>query len=225
MKRHIPNLLTLGNLLCGCLGIVFILEGRSVPAAYFVWIACVFDFLDGFTSRLLKTNSAIGKELDSLADMVSFGVLPSLVIYKLWPVGLPEWTAFFSFAVAAFSALRLAIFNIDETQRESFRGLPTPANAILLTSIPLLPEPILIFLQQPEQLIILLILSCWLLVSPLELFALKFKSFTWAGNQIRFTFLFVTVLLLAILNLTAIPLVILLYVAFSLLSKLIIKQN
>jgi len=225
MKRQIPNVLTLGNLLCGCAGIVFILEDRGMPAAYFVWVACVFDFLDGFAARLLKTNSAIGKELDSLADVVSFGVLPSLVIYKLWPIGLPGWTAFFSFAIAAFSALRLAIFNVDETQKESFRGLPTPANAILLTSIPLLPESVLAFLQQPVPLFILLIASCWLLVSPLELFALKFKSFTWAGNEIRFTFLIVAVLLLALLNLMAIPLVILLYVAISLISKLVVKQN
>jgi CDP-diacylglycerol--serine O-phosphatidyltransferase len=225
MKRHIPNLLTVANLLCGCAGIVFILEGRAVPIAYFVWAACLFDFFDGFTARLLNTHSAIGKELDSLADVVSFGVLPSLVIYTLWPADLPKWTAFFSFAVAVFSALRLAVFNVDETQKESFRGLPTPANAILLTSIPLLPETVLKFLQQPVQLPVIVIASCWLLVSPIELFALKFRSFAWKGNEIRFTFLLATVLLLGLFKLAAIPLVILLYIAFSLLSKLVVKEN
>lgn len=225
MKRHMPNLLTIGNLLCGCIGLVFILEDRALPAAYFVWIACVFDFLDGFTARLLKTHSVIGKEIDSLADMISFGVLPSVVIYKLWPSGLPEWTAFFSFSIAAFSALRLAIFNTDETQADSFRGLPTPANAILLTSIPLLPEQVLAFLQQPVQLLVIIIASSWLLVSPIELFELKFKSFTWKNNEVRFTFLLAAVLLLGLFKLAAVPLVILLYIALSLLSKRIVKQN
>ncbi|MDL5050929.1 CDP-diacylglycerol--serine O-phosphatidyltransferase [Oscillatoria amoena NRMC-F 0135] len=223
MRRHIPNLLTLGNLLCGCFGIVFILEYTAVPIAYMVWLACLFDFLDGFTARLLKSNSPIGKELDSLADVVSFGVLPALVIYKLWPGDLPEWPAYFAFAITACSALRLAIFNVDETQRESFRGLPTPANAILLTAIPLLPDSILAFVQQPVQLLAIIAVSSWLLVSPIELFALKFKSFAWKGNEVRFTFLLIAVLLLVWIKVTAIPLIILLYIAISLLSKLILK--
>lgn len=196
-----------------------------MPAAYFVWVACVFDFLDGFTARLLKTHSAIGKELDSLADVVSFGVLPSLVIYKLWPADVPGWIALSSLSIVAFSALRLAIFNIDETQTDSFRGLPTPANAILLTSLPLLPEPTLALLQQPIQLMVITILSSWLLISPIGLFAIKFKSFSWKGNEIRFTFLLAAVLLLSLFKLVAVPLVILLYIAFSLLAKLILKQN
>ncbi len=223
MKRHLPNLLTLGNLLCGCMGIVWILEGKEFPVAYLVWTACLFDFLDGFTARLLKTYSAIGKELDSLADVVSFGVLPALVIYTLWPADVPAWAAFFSFSTAAFSALRLAIFNVDETQKESFRGLPTPANAILITSIPLLPDAILHVLQQPVPLLVLIAVSSWLLVSPIELFALKFKSFSWKGNEVRFTFLLVTVLLLVWINVTALPLIILLYIVFSLLSKFVLK--
>ncbi|QOI97107.1 MAG: CDP-diacylglycerol--serine O-phosphatidyltransferase [Flammeovirgaceae bacterium] len=225
MKRFIPNILTIGNLLCGCIGIVYLLENKPMPAAYFVWVACVFDFLDGFTARLLKTHSAIGKELDSLADVVSFGVLPSLVIYKLWPADVPGWIALSSLSIVAFSALRLAIFNIDETQTDSFRGLPTPANAILLTSLPLLPEPTLALLQQPIQLMVITILSSWLLISPIGLFAIKFKSFSWKGNEIRFTFLLAAVLLLSLFKLVAVPLVILLYIAFSLLAKLILKQN
>lgn len=225
MTRHIPNLLTIGNLILGCAGIVFVLEDRNVPAAYFVWMACVFDFMDGFAARLLKTNSAIGKELDSLADVVSFGVLPSLVIYKLWPSGTDTWILFLSFSIAAFSAIRLAVFNVDETQRESFRGLPTPANALLLTSIPLLAESVVGFLQQPVSLIILIAVSSWLLVSPIQLFALKFKTFGWKGNELRFTFLLAAVLLLAWLKLNALPLVILLYIALSLLSMLVTRKN
>ena len=223
MKRHIPNLLTLCNLLCGCIGIVFILKNNPTPIAYLVWAACLFDFLDGFSARLLKTHSPIGKELDSLADVVSFGVLPALVLVKLWPASLPEWTACFAFAVTACSALRLAIFNVDETQKESFRGLPTPANAILLTSIPLLPDYILATLQQPVPLVAITAVSSWLLVSPIELFALKFKSFAWKGNEVRFTFLLMAVLLLAWIKVVAIPLIILLYIALSLLSKFVVK--
>lgn len=223
MKRFIPNILTIGNLLCGCIGLVYLLEDKPIPAAYFVWVACVFDFLDGFAARLLKTQSAIGKELDSLADVVSFGVLPALAIYKLWPADVPEAIAFSSLLIAAFSALRLAIFNTDETQTDSFRGLPTPANAMLLTSLPLLPETTLALLQQPIQLMVITLISSWLLVSPIRLFAIKFKSFSWKGNEIRFTFLFTAVLLLSLFKLVAIPLVILLYIAFSLLAKLILK--
>src|SRR5689334_16277726 len=113
MTRHIPNFLTCCNLLCGCLGVVFVLEGRDVPAAYFVWIACVFDFFDGFAARILKVSSPIGKELDSLADMVSFGLLPSLVVYKmLSESNAPDYVPYVAFSIAVFSALRLAIFNI-----------------------------------------------------------------------------------------------------------------
>src|SRR6476659_1166084 len=115
MTRHIPNFLTCCNLICGCLGVVFVLEGRLVPAAYFVWIACVFDFFDGFAARMLKVSSPIGKELDSLADLISFGLLPSVVVYKmLVAANAPEYVPYLAFSIAVFSALRLAIFNLDE---------------------------------------------------------------------------------------------------------------
>src|SRR5690242_19132741 len=140
MIRHLPNFLTCCNLICGCFGIVCLLENRNIPAAYFVWTAGVFDFFDGFTARMLKVSSPIGKELDSLADVVSFGVLPALVMYKL--IGdhtANEWLPYAAFMIAAFSALRLAIFNVDETQTDSFKGLNTPANSLFITSLPLLP--------------------------------------------------------------------------------------
>ena len=118
MKRHLPNFLTCCNLLCGCLGIVFLLEDRNMPAAWFVWAACVFDFFDGFAARMLKVSSPIGKELDSLADVVSFGVLPAMVMYKmLTESSSSEVIPYIGFMIAMFSALRLAIFNVDETQK------------------------------------------------------------------------------------------------------------
>jgi len=217
MTRHIPNFLTCCNLLCGCLGVVFVLEGRTFPAAYFVWIACVFDFLDGFAARMLKVSSPIGKELDSLADMVSFGLLPSLVMYKLlMSASAPEYVSYLAFSIAVFSALRLAIFNVDTRQSDSFRGLPTPANALMITALPLLIGTAADFLKSYYVLVIITLLSSYLMVSGIELFALKFKNFSWQDNKIRFTFLLLSVLLLAILQLSAIPVIILLYIALSL---------
>ena len=175
----------------------------------------MFDFLDGFAARMLKVSSPIGKELDSLADMVSFGLLPSIVMYKmLMSVGAPDYVPYLAFSIAVFSALRLAIFNVDTRQTDSFRGLPTPANTLMITVLPLLTT--VAFLQSYEVLIIITLLSSYLMVSGIELFALKFKNFSWADNKIRFTFLLLSVLLLAILQLSAIPLIILLYIALSL---------
>lgn len=192
------------------------MENRHVPAAYFVWAACLFDFFDGFAARGLKVSSPIGKELDSLADVVSFGVLPAVVIFKFWNEGAGPYLPFFSLAIAVFSALRLATFNVDDRQKDSFRGLPTPANALLLTALPLQTEAIQAWLINPWILMTLIALSSWLLVSPIELFALKFKNLTWRENKIRFTFLMLTVLVLALWQAASLPLVILLYIALSL---------
>jgi len=220
MIRQLPNFLTCCNLICGCFGIAFLLEDRGVPAAYFVWAAGIFDFFDGFAARLLKTNSPIGKELDSLADVISFGVLPAFVMYKL--IGdhsTSEVLPYIGFSIAAFAALRLAIFNIDETQTDSFRGLNTPATTFFITALPLLPESVGKWLFQDWVLILLTLVLSLLMVSRIEIFALKFKNFTWRDNKIRFTFLFLAVLLLVIFQVSAIPLIILLYVALSLLAR------
>lgn len=220
MKRHLPNFLTCCNLLCGCLGIVFLLEGRNVPAAYFVWIACLFDFFDGFAARMLRVSSPIGKELDSLADVVSFGVLPSMVMYKMLADSTSsEIIPFIAFMIAMFSALRLAIFNIDETQRDSFKGLNTPANTLFITSLPLLQGTVGDWLYAPATLISITVVFSFLLVSRIEIFALKFKNYSWADNKVRFTFLGLSVLLLIIFQVTAIPLIILLYIGLSLGDK------
>jgi CDP-diacylglycerol---serine O-phosphatidyltransferase len=219
LLKHIPNSLTCLNLLCGCIGIVFVLEGYPVPAAYFVWAACIFDFFDGFAARWLKASSPIGKELDSLADMVSFGVLPSIMMYT-WLNNQSEhaYLPFIAFTISIFSALRLAKFNIDERQTNSFIGLPTPANALFLTALPFLPEGILIFTQQAWVLVVIIMVFSLLLVSEIELFALKFKNFAWRGNELRFAFLAVALFLIIVLNKSSLPAIILLYVLLSLVA-------
>lgn len=217
--KHIPNTLTCLNLVCGCIGIVFVLEGNPVPAAFFVWAACVFDFFDGFAARWLKVSSVIGKELDSLADMVSFGVLPSVMMYSwLSVVSENSLLPYVAFMIAVFSALRLAKFNIDERQTSSFIGLPTPANALFLTALPFLPEQVVAYVQHPWVLIVIIVMFSILLVSELELFALKFKNFGWAGNQLRFTFLAVAVLLIIGMQQASLPFIILIYILLSLAS-------
>jgi CDP-diacylglycerol---serine O-phosphatidyltransferase len=234
MKRHIPNVLTCCNLLCGCLGILNIFNFGGVdidapftspffPTAIFVWAACVFDFFDGFAARALKVSSPIGKELDSLADVVSFGVLPGMFMFKLiqeqngtGDFMVLDYLPFIGILIVILSAVRLAIFNVDESQKDSFRGLPTPANALFITGLPFLHFQELDMIHSPIALAIITIVFSLLLVSRVELFALKFKNFTWADNKLRFTFLLLSVLLLVIFIAAAIPLIILLYIALSL---------
>lgn len=220
LLRHLPNTLTSLNLLMGCLGIVSVLQGSAQQALWYVVIACVFDFFDGFTARALRVSSPIGKELDSLADMVSFGVLPSLVMYRMIDTqSSSEWLPYLAFSLAIFSALRLAKFNIDETQRDHFVGLPTPANALFITSLVYLSSPFDIVLSQAVALLAITAFFSFLLVAPVELFALKFKSYSWAGNQLKFAFLAFAAFLLAFWQLAAMPFVILSYVAISLLKS------
>lgn len=226
MIKQLPNFLTSCNLLCGCLGIVFVLEERALPAAYLVWIACVFDFFDGFAARMLKVHSPVGKELDSLADVVSFGVLPALVMYKM--LGASSDSAivpYLAFIIAVFSALRLAIFNVDETQSDSFRGLNTPANTLFITSLPLLSNDVGKWLYEPEVLLSITFIFSFLLVSRIEIFALKFKNFKWEQNRMRFTFLLLSVLLLVSLRFLAIPIIIILYIVLSLIDNALSERK
>lgn len=220
MIRHLPNTLTCANLLCGCMGIVAVFRFPDLPAAWFIWAACVFDFLDGFTARLFKVSSPIGKELDSLADMVSFGLLPSLVMFHLIEenTNTPAF-AYIAFSIAIFSALRLAIFNIDTTQSDSFKGLPTPANALFLSSLPLLTSHYFNWIFNDMMLIGITIIFSALLVSPVRLMALKFKSFDLQTNGLKITFLILAVSLLGVLRIEAIPMIILLYIGMSLFEK------
>ena len=217
MIVHLPNFLTCCNLLCGCLGLIFLWEDPQIKTAYFVWAACLFDFFDGFAARVLKVSSPIGKELDSMADMVSFGALPSLFMYKQLQFESPvDYVPYVALLIAVCSALRLAIFNIDETQSDSFKGLPTPANALFITGLPFLSYSFFDFVFNPVVLVAIVVVFSLLLVSRFELFALKFKNFTWADNKVRFSFLLLSVLLLAVFQFAAIPLIIILYLAGSL---------
>ncbi len=220
LYKHLPNALTCGNLLCGCFGIVYCLENRDVPAAYFIWVAGVFDFFDGFAARWLKVTSSIGKELDSLADMVSFGLLPSLVMYKMMAaVSTHEWLPYTAFLIAVCSALRLAIFNVDETQHDNFKGLNTPANSIFITGLAFLTGNISSFVMQEWMLLLITIVFSLLMVSRMDILAFKFKDFTWKSNKLRFTFLAFAILLLLWGGTAAISLVILFYIAASLVGK------
>lgn len=231
MLKHLPNFLTCCNLLCGCFGIVFLVEAEykiihpesAIPAAYFLWAALVFDFFDGFAARLLKFSSPIGKELDSLADMVSFGLLPSLVMYfMLDEVSENQYIRYLAFLIAVCSALRLAVFNVDTTQSDSFRGVPTPANALFITSLPLVRYS---WLSNQWVLVAITVIFSLLMVSRFELFALKFKNFSWADNKVRFTFIGFAVLLVAAFQIAALPLIILSYILISLVIWLTARQG
>lgn len=217
MKKHIPNLITSLNLAIGCIGIFYVLTESRNEAFYFVMIAAGLDFLDGFAARLLKVKSEIGKQLDSLADLISFGLLPSFFLLE-W---MREDTPYFYVAIliAVFSALRLAKFNVDDSQVDSFKGLPTPANAIMITSLVFLP-----FELYWWTLLSICLLSAMLLVSPIRLLALKFSSFSWKGNEPRWILISGSVVLLLVFKWTFLPLLIPFYLSVSIVSY-VFKRN
>lgn len=222
IKHYIPNALTCSNLVCGCLGIIEVLQGNLVWAPYLIWLAAIFDFFDGFAARALKVSSPIGGELDSLADMVTFGVLPSLVLFAMLRMAnLPEWVPYLALVVALFSAIRLAKFNVDTRQTTSFIGVPTPANALLISAFPLITRqhPDWTFMQHPAFLLAVAFIMSFLLVAELPLFALKFKDFSWQNNRIKYIFLVLSLLLIIFFNFVAIPLIIVFYVILSLFNK------
>lgn len=235
IKKHIPNTITCCNLLCGCLAIVQIFEGNLVLAAYLVGLAAIFDFFDGFFARLLNVSSSIGKDLDSLADMVTFGVVPGFLIFQLLRTSIEIYNqnndpissniAIIAFIIPILSAIRLAIFNNDTRQSESFIGLPTPANAILISAIPLILEHNNFeFILNPLFLVLLSIVLSILLIAEIPLFALKFKHFGWKDNEIRFVFLGLSFLLLLTLQFVGIPLIIILYLVMSCINNIIKRK-
>ncbi len=240
MKRHIPNAVTCLNLLCGCLALTFIFRGELVMGAYLVGVAAVADFFDGLLARALRVSSPIGKDLDSLADMVSFGVVPGAIMQNLmgqaidatagidrpgWHsiVGPAAWlyyvALFFPFLITIFSALRLAKFNNDTRQTTSFIGLPTPACTLVVASLPLILASnefrLDRLLLNPWLLLGLTVLLSGLLVAELPLFALKFKNLRWLGNRRRFIFVSLALVLVGWLRAAGIPLAVLLYVLLS----------
>lgn len=223
---HIPNFITCLNLLCGSLGIILLFQDKVIYAAYLIWLAAILDFFDGFFARILKSYSPIGKELDSLADMVSFGILPSFIMYWMILQRSPgNYLPFLALMMAIFSALRLAKFNIDERQTENFIGLPTPANAIFISSLPLiinLENTYIHNLLLNEWVLgIITIIFSFLLVAELPLFSLKFKDYKWSNNKVRFSFLGASIILLLIFKIVALPLIIILYILISILEKVI----
>jgi CDP-diacylglycerol--serine O-phosphatidyltransferase len=231
IKNHVPNAITCLNLFSGCIAVVMAFRGLFFYALLFVILAAVFDFFDGFAARLLHASSPIGKELDSLADMVSFGVAPSVVVFTQlsWLDGAGKFLPFGAFLIAVFSALRLAKFNIDDRQTTSFIGLATPANALFFMGLfaivdPLTPvasylEPhrglIHPILFQPAVVMLLVVFFSCLLVSEIPMFSLKFKSFRWEDNRVRFIFLGLSLILLVTLQFVALPFIILLYLLSS----------
>ena len=215
----IPNMLTLGNLICGSSAVVALLMHADFELAFWLVVAsAVFDFFDGFAARLLKSVSAIGVELDSLADMVSFGLVPSVAMFCLWDVApssdLPSWMRYLTLTIVAFSALRLAKFNIDDTQTTEFCGLPTPANGLFCLSLAMLMAAGSISLPQWAILTISIGMA-YMLISPIRMFALKFKGFGWQGNEIRYSFLVLCAVLIAAITRYAVPAIILLYIIIS----------
>jgi CDP-diacylglycerol---serine O-phosphatidyltransferase len=232
IRRNIPNALTCGNLLCGCVGAVEAFHNNLLLSCGLIGVALIFDFFDGFSARLLKVSSPIGKDLDSLADMVTFGLLPSIIVYQMLMDSIPDlmgiWKAYPAFIIAIFSAIRLAKFNNDPRQTDSFIGVPTPANAMLIASLPIIVnthenwKPLII---NTNNLLILSIVMSYLLVMEMPLLALKFKSFGWKGNEFRFIFIGLTVLLLILLKIVAIPVILVLYVLISIVSNYIGKNK
>ncbi len=220
MKKYIPNALTSGNILCGCLGIIQCFEGNLQQAVYWMAAGAMFDFFDGFAARAFKVSGDMGKELDSLADMVSFGVLPSFILFQLIQPLDNQWS-YAALLVAIFSGLRLAKFNIDTRQTDSFIGLPTPANALFIGALPFIFEQhpqVTAWLRQLPVLVGIAVVMSALLVAELPLIALKFKAFRWKNNEYRFLLIGISILLLIFLQFSAIPLIILLYVLLSVLQ-------
>ena len=234
MKKHIPNTITCLNLISGCIATYWAFQGDYQMALLFIVIGAVLDFFDGMSARLLHVSSPIGKELDSLADCITFGFAPSAIIFSymagihatqrcLSPLEFPfllmvgqAGTAAVAFIMAAFSALRLAKFNLDERQALGFIGLPTPANALFWGSLIVgagawIHTSLIIMLGVP--------LSCYLLVSEIPMFALKFKTWGWKGNEVKYIFLLTCIPLLLLLGVSGLAAIIAWYVILSVINS------
>ena len=236
VKKHIPNILTGFNLLCGLISITMVLQGSFILASLFIFIAAVFDYLDGTAARLLDARSELGKQLDSLADVVSFGVAPGIIIFQLLYISCNGScnilerlyiTPYFALLIPICSAIRLAKFNIDPRQEETFIGLPTPAMAVFFASIPLVLflQPHLFsvirmdfmfdFFSNTRILVMLAVFFSYLMISDFRIFSMKFKSSKWKGNEVRYIFLFLSLSLVILFSVSAIPLILLVYLLLS----------
>jgi len=242
LVSYIPNTITSLNLISGIFAIFFAVEGKIEIAALFILAASVFDFLDGMSARLLKSYSEIGAQMDSLSDLVSFGIAPAAILFGIYRMSffgimginitLPLiYITFFQYVflisvilIPVAGAFRLAKFNTDDSQSESFKGLPIPANAIFFASLALVLvygkiEGINNIITNSYFLLICTILFSWLMVSNIPMFSLKFKSLKWKGNQTRISFLILCVILFIILNLYSIPFMIISYLAISIFNN------
>jgi CDP-diacylglycerol--serine O-phosphatidyltransferase len=224
LKKHLPNAITCANLFSGCIGIVLAFKGELIAASYAIFLSAIFDFFDGLASRVLKSFSGIGKDLDSLADMVSFGVLPAVIMYQLLLQArqidnISSYLNFIAFLIPVFSALRLAKFNVDTRQSEHFIGLPTPANAILIASFPLILDQHNRYftpsLQNPYVLSVLIIIMCSLLVIEVPMMSLKFKNRDFNKNIFRYLLLLFSAILILFFKFAAVPVVIVFYIILS----------
>mgnify|MGYP003667228230 FL=1 len=246
MKNWAPNIITLLNLLCGCIAAIYAFNDQLVFAAIFVAAGIFFDFFDGLVARLLKVSSDLGTQLDSLADMVTSGLVPGIVMYQLlsdaigfnlidqeqsftsgssdyW-IGHP-YIPIIGFLITLGSCYRLAKFNIDTRQTDSFIGVPTPANAILIISLGIIAQDtdvswLYYALTNPYILIAITIFSVYILNAELPLFALKFKSFGWKGNEIRWIFIGICIALMISLQIYAVPCIIIIYILMSVLNNI-----
>lgn len=215
MRKHIPNIITSLNLFSGCIAALLILDTHYSLALLFVIASGLFDFFDGMVARLLHVHSPMGKELDSLADVISFGFAPSLVMFTLLQQeSTLFWLPYLGFFIVIMSAWRLAKFNIDERQSNDFIGLNTPMNTFFILSLPFIRE-IYPQLFTPAVLIVITLVAGILLVSEIRLFSMKLSGFAWKENKHRFLFLLFSVLSLLFLKVLAIPFILILYFLFS----------
>lgn len=227
MKKHIPNFITLLNLFCGSVAVIFAVNGNMKLTALFVFLGIFFDFFDGLLARKLKIEGALGLQLDSLADMITSGLVPGLVMFYLFNLSsanAASYLPYLGLLITLASAYRLANFNISTNQKDSFIGLPAPANALLILSLPLIMEfqnndVINAIILNKWFLIAVTVLSVYLLNANIKLIALKFKNWSFKDNSARYLLIILSIILLVILQFAAIPLLILLYIILSFLYK------
>jgi CDP-diacylglycerol--serine O-phosphatidyltransferase len=243
IKKQIPNSITLLNLMCGCIALMFAFQQEFLLAFYFVCLGIFFDFFDGFFARLFKVQSELGLQLDSLADMVTSGVVPGVVMFQLLlksfgeekVISVSSWDnsvmilPFLGFIITLGSCYRLANFNIDTRQTDSFIGLPTPANTLFIMSLPLVLlnsdiDFITNALQNHWVLIGISILSAYIMNAEIPLFSLKIKDFTFKKNALQILFLAVSIVLLLVFNYLGLPLIIIFYVMLSVITNLFSKK-
>jgi len=244
ITKQVPNIITSLNILCGCVAILFATSGDLITASFFVFLGIFFDFFDGLAARLLKAQSEVGLQLDSLADVITSGVAPGIIMYQMlnlsyfhqmqtltetfsldgWNIGFNNYMPLIGLLITVASAYRLAKFNVDTRQTSGFIGLPTPANTLLILSLPLILQ--FQYSELAESIILnkwfligMTLISCILLNAEISLFALKFKTWDFKSNAVRYVFLILCVVLLLLLKFLAIPFIILIYILLSVFWK------